>query len=963
PQNPTVQRASQQLQFRAVVTYSNGVQRDVTADAFIESGNTEVAKANKSGLLTALRRGESSILVRYEGAYAATTLTVMGNRDQFVWKNPSLNNEIDKLVAAKWKRVKTLPSSLCSDEEFVRRIYLDLSGVPPTTQQLKNFLADKQASRTKRDKLIETLLKSDDFIELWTNKWADLLQVNRKYLGAQGAAGFRKWIRGHVAKNTPYDKFVHEIISANGSNKENPPASYYKIHRTPQSIMENTTHLFLAVRFNCNKCHDHPFEKWTQDQYYETAAFFARTALKRDPASKNQKIGRTAVKGGQPLYEIVYEKSTGEVKHDRSGAITPPKFPYVSQFATSKKMTRREQMAKWITSADNQFFARSYVNRIWGYLLGTGIIEPIDDIRAGNPPTNPELLDYLTAEFVKSGFDTQAIIKLICKSRTYQLSVATNKWNEDDTLNYSHAMARRLPAEVLFDSIHRVTGAASKIPGVPAGTRAIALPDAGVKLPSGFLAKFGRPPRESPCECERISTMQMGPVMAMVTGPTISNAIADPKNGIAQLVANQPDNKKLVNEIFLRVLSRNASKDEISASLAILNEIPKDHKKLMADWKMLEGKYRPELIAKAKARDTAIAKAKTVYDSYFAKVKDREKRLDAEYTANKKATKKSLTDHKKTLSKKAATWIANPYQKVKWVTIKPSQLEGKNIGKLRLLPDGSILASGKNKKGNYKLTADTQLTGIRAVRLEALTHNSLPSKGPGRSSDGNFMLTEFKLETKPNGTSQKYQRVLLTNAQADYSQRNFDVTKAIDLSETNKGWAISPRGGKNHVAYFDTTKLVGNKEGTLLTFTLVHQYASNRHQLGRFRISVTTSTSPILAKGFPKEIKNIFKIKANKRNKKQVAKLIAYYKKIDPISIRLQSKADRYKEPRVIEKRLIQLRANVKKSLQPVPIDTRLQVLREASKESKKQVANLRLTIAQDITWALLNSPAFMFNR
>ncbi|MCH8829504.1 MAG: DUF1553 domain-containing protein, partial [Planctomycetes bacterium] len=585
PKNPVVQRVGSRQQFRIVATYSDGEIRDVTADSYITEGSQDIVGTDDAGLVTALRRGESPVLARFEGSYAATTLTVMGDRRGFVWRQPPANNYIDELVARKLKLTKTLSSGLCTDAEFVRRITLDLTGLPPTAAGVRKFLADKRPARVKRDALIDHLIGSSDFIEHWTNKWADLLQVNRKFLGAEGAKSFREWIRNEIAKNTPYDQFTYKILSASGSNRKNPPASYYKILRTPADAVENTTHLFLAVRFSCNKCHDHPFEKWRQDQYFETAAYFARVGLKKDPVSGKRQIGRTAVEKGKPLFEIIYDKPTGEVRHDRTGRITPPKFPYVTKYDVPKNATRREHLARWITSPQNRYFARSYVNRIWGYLLGTGFIEPIDDIRAGNPATNPELLDRLTKEFVANGFNVRSLMKRICSSRTYQLSIASNKWNEDDVLNYSHAKARRLPAEVLYDALHRVTGSVSKIPGVKPGTRAAQLPDAGVKLPSGFLAKFGRPPRESACECERSSTMQLGPVMALISGPTVAGAINDPDNAIAKLAASKMSDTELVKELFLRILNRSATPREVKVSLAMISSLPEEHRLLTTELK------------------------------------------------------------------------------------------------------------------------------------------------------------------------------------------------------------------------------------------------------------------------------------------------------------------------------------------------------------------------------------------
>ena len=299
PKNPVIPLPSGRQQIRVTATFADGTMRDVTRDAFIESGDSEIATADREGLMMAIRRGEAPVLARYEGAYAATTLTVMGDRTGFAWQDPPANGRIDELVASKWLRMKILPSGLCTDAEFIRRVHLDLTGLPPTADQVRAFLADDQPMRAKRDALVDQLIGSEPFIDHWTNKLADLLQVNRKFLGGEGAAAFRRWIRKQIEENTPYDEFARRIITATGSNKDAPAASYYKILRTPEDTMENTTHLFLAVRFNCNKCHDHPFERWTQDQYYETAAYFARLGLKQDPASKDKKIGGSAVEGRQ----------------------------------------------------------------------------------------------------------------------------------------------------------------------------------------------------------------------------------------------------------------------------------------------------------------------------------------------------------------------------------------------------------------------------------------------------------------------------------------------------------------------------------------------------------------------------------------------------------------------------------------------------------------------------------------
>ena len=432
------------------------------------------------------------------------------------------------------------------------------------------------------------------------------------------STALRNWIRGQVAANTPYDAFARSIITASGSTKDNPPAAYFKVLREPAAMMENTTQLFLGVRFNCNKCHDHPFERWTQDQYYQTAAFFAQVGLKADPASGGRMVGGTEVEAPKPLYEMVADTGSGEVVHDRTKQVAAPKLPFICAYKKPPaNAPRRVELAAWLTSKDNPYFARSYVNRLWGYLFGVGIIEPLDDIRAGNPPSNPELLDYLSAEFIKSDFNVRHIVRLICTSRTYQLSIETGAWNADDRTNYSHAIARRLPAEVLLDAVYRVTGTTSKFPGLPEGTRAAALPDSGIELPSGFLTTFGRPSRESACECDRTSGLQLGPVMALVSGPTLADAIADPNNELTKLLIRENDDAKLIDDLFLRILNRPATPEEIATCRNDLQSIDDDHRKLAENLGKREVEFalrRPQLERDRLAAITAAQAALAAYE-------------------------------------------------------------------------------------------------------------------------------------------------------------------------------------------------------------------------------------------------------------------------------------------------------------------------------------------------------------
>jgi hypothetical protein len=365
---------------------------------------------------------------------------------------------------------RTSRSSADRREEFVRRVHLDLTGAIPRVAEVRAFLADPTPTQQKRAATIDRLIASEEFNEFWTNKWADLLQVNRKFLGPAGSLAYRNWIRESIAQNKPYDQFVREILTATGSNRTNPPASYFKVLRSADEIMENTTHLFLGIRFNCNKCHDHPFERWTQDQYYETAAYFARTSLRRDPESGKETIGGSAVEGAMPLYEEVFDADAGEIKHERTGQHVAPAFPFEVPHATPEAVSRREQMAAWLTDANNPYFARSYVNRLWAYLMGVGLIDPIDDIRAGNPPTNPELLDHLATAFIRNAYSIKAMHRMVMLSSTYQQSSDRSEQSLaiDPPNHYLSAFPkRRLEAEAIRDTLLLLGGSLDLNPSGP----------------------------------------------------------------------------------------------------------------------------------------------------------------------------------------------------------------------------------------------------------------------------------------------------------------------------------------------------------------------------------------------------------------------------------------------------------------------------------------------------------------
>lgn len=752
PVNPIVQTVGSRQQMRVVATYNDGRTRDVTREAFVESGDAEIAKpvAGQAGLIEVLRRGEAPVLVRFEGAYAATTVTVMGDRGGFVWEQPPANNEIDRFVHAKLQRTKTAPSPLCDDYTFIRRVYLDLIGLPPTPEQIAAFEQDRRDSQWKRSRLIDQLIGSDEYVEHWSNKWADLLQVNSKFLGREGAEALRGWIRNEIGENRPYDEFARSVLTASGSTKENPAASYYKILRDPELTMENTTHLFLATRFNCNKCHDHPFERWTQDQYYQMTAFFARVGLKKDPTSGDKMIRGTAVVSATPLYEVVYSKDDGEAVHQRTGDVVAPEFPFDCEHDCGGDAERRERLAAWMTSPDNPYFAKSYANRIWAYLTGRGLIEPIDDIRAGNPPTNPELLDWLTQQFIESGFDVQRLMRTICNSRTYQLSLETNEFNEDDSLNYSHAKARRLPAEVLYDAIYHTTGAESAFPGVAKGTRAAALPDVGIRLPDGFLNNLGRPARESSCECERSNELQMGPIMALINGATVGDAVSDPENEVTKLAASEPDDRQMVQKLFLRLLARPAAEDEVTDALDVINSIDEQHDAVAKTLRDYEAHLAPIVEKRQQERAAALAAAKQELADHVAAAAPERERLARDREERIAQASQELETVRTTLVEKLPAWEVAQRSQTVWEALNPIELTSTAGARLKVRADRSVRVDGADRaKTENSVFAPADLTGVTGVRIDALSDEDLPHQGPGRSGDGNFVLSEFEVLASP----------------------------------------------------------------------------------------------------------------------------------------------------------------------------------------------------------------------
>ncbi|MCA9049431.1 MAG: DUF1553 domain-containing protein, partial [Planctomycetaceae bacterium] len=553
------------------------------------------------------------------------------------------------------------------------------------------------------------------------------------------------------------------------------------------------------------------------------------------------------------------------------------------------------------------------------------------------------------------------MFRQICKSRTYQLSLATNKWNEDDSLNYSHAIARRLPAEVLFDAIHQVTGAKSKIPGVPPGTRAAAIPDAGIGAPDGFLENLGRPVRESACECERTADLQLGPIMALIGGPTVGSAIADADNALVKLTAEITDDRQLINELFVRILNRPAGDAEIDAVLNSMNSIVEDHQALSQSLADREAWWKEELPKLETARSEAIQQAKddlAAFEQQIAPRREEEEKARVEKLTSVEADYNAyLAD----LSKPAEAFLTANNSGVEWFPLELSDLEGPKGITLERLDDRSIRATGTADQGAYTLTVRTSLRGITAFRVEALTEASVKGNGPGLPENGNFVVTEFQVQAAPPDKPQELKNVALQNAKADFLQEGFNVALAIDGQPGNQNaWAVANAGGVTHWATFETTEPLGHDDGTLLKIVIHQNHNAKNHLLARFRISVTQKSAPGLS--LPEQFRAIAVAKADQRSENQSNTLLDWFRKTDRTLLDKQTALNEAGKPLPEDPGVTLRKEQLTLVSQEVPLDSRLAQLREDVKFSTQQLETKRLTAAQDLAWALINNPAFLFN-
>ncbi len=543
---------SQQLVVRA--RYSDGRVEDVSRWVKYNSSNEGVATVDDFGRVKTTGRGEAAITLYYQSrvlyARVAVPFANKVNPESYTQFRPS--NFIDELTLAKWKSLNLVPSAPASDGTFLRRAYLDSIGVLPTPEEVEEFLADTSAD--KRAKLVDRLLTRDEFADYWAYKWSDLLLVSSRKLRTNSMWAFYNWIRDSVKTNKPWDKFAGDIFTSSGSSRENGALNYFILHKDPIDLAENVTQAFLGQRLTCARCHNHPLEKWTQRQYYQFANLFSRVGI------KNGDRGDT----------VVFARTAGDINHPRLMRPLNPTPLDGKPMSLDSMDDRRAHLAQWLTSPQNDFFARNIVNRVWGNFMGRGLVHPIDDVRATNPASNEELFSALAKDFVANGFDIKRLVRTIMNSATYQLSSEANATNQYDSVFYSKYVVKRLPGEVILDAMSQVTGVPSAFGGYAPGTRAMQLPD--VRVQSQFLSAFGRPERIICDAAERSQDPSIAQALHVINGDTLNKKLSDPNGYVNLFQKIGLSDARVVEQIYLSAYSRYPGADE---KRTILGELAK----------------------------------------------------------------------------------------------------------------------------------------------------------------------------------------------------------------------------------------------------------------------------------------------------------------------------------------------------------------------------------------------------
>jgi hypothetical protein len=562
--------AVQRMTVRA--KYSDGTDRDVTNLALFLSSNDTSATISPDGVVTAGERGEAFVMARFATFTVGSQMIVLPKALQFAFPPVQEHNYIDTLVHAKLKKLRIAPSDLCTDEVFQRRVSLDILGVLPTADEYGRFMTDK--STNKREKLVDELLGRKEFVELWVAKWAELLQIrsDNNQVTYKSVLLYFNWLQDKIARNVPMDQMVQELLGSTGGTFKNPATNYYQIERDTLKVAENVAQVFMGMRIQCAQCHNHPFDRWTMNDYYSFAAFFAQ-------------IGRKGA--DDPREQVVFNSGGGEVVHPVSKQAMKPKLlgGAVPELAGKD---RRAVMAQWLASPENPFFATNLANIVWAHFFGVGIIHDVDDVRVSNPPSNPELLAELGKKFTEYKYDFKKLVRDICLSRTYQLSTQANPSNVSDTRNYARSYVRRIKAELLLDCLSQVTETKNKFPGLPLGARAVQIADGRVS--TYFLSTFGRATRDTVCSCEVKLEPTLSQSLHLLNGDTTTQRIMN-GNLIGQRLAAKKAPAEIIEELYVRCLSRRPSAEE-RAKLEGVVTAETDKKKALDDvfWALLNSR-------------------------------------------------------------------------------------------------------------------------------------------------------------------------------------------------------------------------------------------------------------------------------------------------------------------------------------------------------------------------------------
>ena len=571
-----------QQQFSVIAKFEDGRRRDVTQLAKYETSDPLVAKANRTGLITGVRRGESAIIIRYLNHIKTPLMTFVEEIDDFQWTADEVTNEIDIHVHAKLRKLQFLPARRCEDHEFIRRAFIDTIGILPTEQEADAFIAD--ARPNKRAVLIDALLQRKEFSRFWAQKWGDLLRVSTKLIGTASTHKFNRWLEHSVSPNQRYDAFARDILLATGSTRQNPAGNFYRSAGDTSDAMETAAQVFLGTRIQCAKCHNHPFERWTQKNYYGLSAFFnrverSRTSRKEEILLWSREEGEVTLPStGETVQPWVPgtdenrtdENRTDENRTDENGTDENGTGKFVANHIRDATGDRRQAFANWLTTDKNPLFAKVEVNRIWTHLMGRGVVEPFDDFLDSNPQANTPLLDSLAARFVESGYDRKQVIRLILNSDTYQASSQPHEKGQDGLKYASHYNSRIMTAEQLVDALGFVTGKPKQFFGVPKGTMATWLPapdlrphDRGRIGNVEFLKVFGQPERQSACECERSDDVSLGQALELLNGKLVTEMLSDRSNTFHQQLAAGTEPTTIIESLYKRALSRSASETEM----------------------------------------------------------------------------------------------------------------------------------------------------------------------------------------------------------------------------------------------------------------------------------------------------------------------------------------------------------------------------------------------------------------